>query len=67
MIKIDGSRKSGSGTILRDSATMLAMAVLPLALFADGPSVYRIFGGLFQDFADRDIFSGEDAAGGGSA
>lgn len=33
------------------SATMLAMAVLPLALFADGPSVYRITGGLFQDFA----------------
>lgn len=33
------------------SATMLAMAVLPLALFADGPSLYRITGGLFQDFA----------------
>ncbi len=33
------------------SATMLAMAVLPLALFAEGPSVYRITGGLFQDFA----------------
>jgi RNA 3'-terminal phosphate cyclase (ATP) len=30
---------------------MLAMAVLPLALFADGPSLYRITGGLFQDFA----------------
>lgn len=33
------------------SATMLAMALLPLALFADGPSVYRVTGGLFQDFA----------------
>ena len=33
------------------SATLLAMAMLPLALFADGPSVYRITGGLFQDFA----------------
>jgi RNA 3'-terminal phosphate cyclase (ATP) len=33
------------------SATMLALTVLPLALFADGPSRYRITGGLFQDFA----------------
>ena len=33
------------------SATLLAMAVLPLALFADGSSLYRITGGLFQDFA----------------
>ncbi len=33
------------------STTMLATAVVPLALFADGPSTYRIRGGLFQDFA----------------
>jgi RNA 3'-terminal phosphate cyclase (ATP) len=33
------------------SATMLAMAVLPLGLFADNPSTYTITGGLFQDFA----------------
>lgn len=33
------------------STTMLALAVLPLALFADGPSSYHITGGLFQDFA----------------
>jgi len=33
------------------SAVMLALTILPLALFADGPSRYRITGGLFQDFA----------------
>lgn len=33
------------------STTMLAMAVIPLALFAEGPSTYKISGGLFQDFA----------------
>jgi RNA 3'-terminal phosphate cyclase (ATP) len=33
------------------STTMLALTVLPLALFADRPSRYRITGGLFQDFA----------------
>ena len=33
------------------SAIMLAMAVLPLALFADGPSEWVLRGGLFQDFA----------------
>ena len=33
------------------SATMLALTVVPLALFANGPSDYRITGGLFQDFA----------------
>ncbi|HSE84014.1 MAG TPA: RNA 3'-terminal phosphate cyclase [Thermodesulfobacteriota bacterium] len=33
------------------SATMLALSVIPLALFADAPSNYRITGGLFQDFA----------------
>ncbi len=43
------------------SATMLAMTLLPLALFAEGPSVHTISGGLFQDFAPsvfhfRDVF-----------
>jgi RNA 3'-terminal phosphate cyclase (ATP) len=33
------------------SATMLALSVLPLALFAEGPSHYKITGGLSQDFA----------------
>lgn len=33
------------------STTMLILCVLPLALFADGPSRFRITGGLFQDFA----------------
>jgi RNA 3'-terminal phosphate cyclase (ATP) len=33
------------------STTMLALTVIPLALFADRPSRYRITGGLFQDFA----------------
>jgi RNA 3'-terminal phosphate cyclase (ATP) len=33
------------------STTMLASSVIPLALFADGPSTYNITGGLFQDFA----------------
>lgn len=33
------------------STTMLASTVLPLAIFAKEPSVYRITGGLFQDFA----------------
>jgi RNA 3'-terminal phosphate cyclase (ATP) len=33
------------------SALMLALSLLPLALFADGPSTHRIKGGLFQDFA----------------
>ena len=33
------------------SATLLGSALLPLALFAGGPSVYRIRGGLFQDYA----------------
>jgi len=30
---------------------MLASSVIPLALFANGPSTYKITGGLFQDFA----------------
>lgn len=33
------------------STTMLALNVMPLALFADSPANYRITGGLFQDFA----------------
>jgi RNA 3'-terminal phosphate cyclase (ATP) len=33
------------------SAPMLALSVIPLALFADKPSCYEITGGLFQDFA----------------
>ena len=33
------------------SATMLALCILPLGLFAQSPSTYRIIGGLFQDFA----------------
>jgi len=33
------------------SATMLALALLPLAAFADAPVEARIMGGVFQDFA----------------
>lgn len=33
------------------STTMLALCVIPLALFADSTSTYKITGGLFQDFA----------------
>jgi RNA 3'-terminal phosphate cyclase (ATP) len=33
------------------SATMLALSILPLACFADGPLTARITGGVFQDFA----------------
>lgn len=33
------------------STTMLAMAVLPLACFADGETTFRVSGGLFQDMA----------------
>ncbi len=33
------------------STTMLALTVLPIAAFAKEPSVFRIRGGLFQDFA----------------
>ena len=33
------------------STAMLALSLLPLGLFADGPSTYRMTGGLFQDFA----------------
>jgi RNA 3'-terminal phosphate cyclase (ATP) len=38
------------------SATMFAMTVIPVALFARGPSVYHIKGGLFQDFAPTALF-----------
>jgi RNA 3'-terminal phosphate cyclase (ATP) len=33
------------------STTMLALSIIPLALFADEPSRHLITGGLFQDFA----------------
>jgi len=33
------------------STTMLASTLLPLGLFAEKPSVYKLTGGLFQDFA----------------
>jgi RNA 3'-terminal phosphate cyclase (ATP) len=33
------------------SAAMLALSLLPLGLFADSASTYRLTGGLFQDFA----------------
>jgi RNA 3'-terminal phosphate cyclase (ATP) len=33
------------------STAMLALSLLPLGLFADKPSIYRMTGGLFQDFA----------------
>ncbi|MFW6055608.1 MAG: RNA 3'-terminal phosphate cyclase [Thermodesulfobacteriota bacterium] len=33
------------------STTMLLLGVLPLGLLADGPSIYVLRGGLFQDFA----------------
>jgi RNA 3'-terminal phosphate cyclase (ATP) len=33
------------------STTMLALTLLPLAAFADGPTTFRIQGGLFQDMA----------------
>jgi RNA 3'-terminal phosphate cyclase (ATP) len=33
------------------STTMLALALLPVAAFAQGPHTFRLSGGLFQDFA----------------
>ena len=33
------------------STTMLAYTLLPIALFAEGPSRFSLIGGLFQDFA----------------
>ncbi len=55
-IRFRPGKKIGGGTYRWDIGTagstiMLAMAVLPLALFADQPSVFNISGGLFQDFA----------------
>ncbi len=44
-----GSFKWDIGTA--GSASMLALSVIPLALFADEPSCHEITGGLFQDFA----------------
>ena len=52
---VPGSRITG-GSFAWDigtagSATMLALSVLPVACFADGPVTARITGGVFQDFA----------------
>jgi RNA 3'-terminal phosphate cyclase (ATP) len=33
------------------STTMLALALLPVAAFAQGPQIFHLIGGLFQDFA----------------
>ena len=33
------------------STAMLGLCLVPLGLFADQPSIYRVVGGLFQDFA----------------
>ncbi|MCU0596744.1 MAG: RNA 3'-terminal phosphate cyclase [Desulfobacterota bacterium] len=44
-----GTRTWDIGTA--GSTAMLALSLLPLGLFADGPSAYRLTGGLFQDFA----------------
>jgi RNA 3'-terminal phosphate cyclase (ATP) len=44
-----GSKVFSVGTA--GSASMLALTLLPLAAFADGPLDARIEGGLFQDFA----------------
>ena len=51
-----GTRLIKSGVFQWDigtagSTTMMGLALLPLGFLADGPSVYRISGGLFQDFA----------------
>lgn len=55
-IRFKPGKKIRSGTFKWDigtagSATMMALSVIPLALFADRPSRYEITGGLFQDFA----------------
>lgn len=55
-IRFKPGKKIRGGTFKWDigtagSATMLALTVIPLALFADKPSLYEITGGLFQDFA----------------
>ncbi len=50
-----GGRLSGGGYVwdigTAGSTTMLALTVLPVAAFANKPSLFRIRGGLFQDFA----------------
>ncbi|MEN6483770.1 MAG: RNA 3'-terminal phosphate cyclase [Syntrophobacteraceae bacterium] len=38
------------------STTMLAMTVIPPALFAESPSRFTIIGGLFQDFAPSALY-----------
>jgi len=50
------SRRIKSGVFSWDigtagSTAMMGLALLPLGFLTDGPSVYRISGGLFQDFA----------------
>jgi RNA 3'-terminal phosphate cyclase (ATP) len=55
-IRFKPGKKICGGTFKWDigtagSTTMLALTVMPLALFADKPSFYEITGGLFQDFA----------------
>ena len=55
-IRFKPGKKNRGGTFKWDigtagSTTMLALSVIPLALFADKPSRYEITGGLFQDFA----------------
>ena len=55
-IRFKPGKKIQGGTFTWDigtagSTTMLALSVIPLALFADKPSRYEITGGVFQDFA----------------
>ena len=55
-IRFKPGRAISGGTFKWDigtagSTTMLALGLIPLALFADKPSCYAISGGLFQDFA----------------
>jgi RNA 3'-terminal phosphate cyclase (ATP) len=55
-IRFKPGKKIHAGTFKWDigtagSATMLALSVIPLGIFADRPSNYEITGGLFQDFA----------------
>jgi RNA 3'-terminal phosphate cyclase (ATP) len=56
-----GRRLSGGGYVwdigTAGSTTMLALTVLPVAAFADKPSVFRIRGGLFQDFAPSAFYT----------
>lgn len=55
-IRFEPGRKIKGGRFQWDigtagSTAMLALCVIPLALFADKPSLYIVTGGLFQDFA----------------